>query len=350
MLNSNNKYFIPGLVTNGFRANNVIANNIENNQMKSLNFYTNNIKLNSDNIHLGKNAGNTNQSRNAIAIGVDAGSINQGVDATAIGINAGTNDQKPNAIAIGNNAGNLNQSNYAISIGLTAGKNNQNTGGIALGYRAGENDQEDNAIAIGSNAGRYSQGLNSIAIGRNACSDINAPQYKNSVCINASSSILNAPDSGFYVNPIRNISGNLTENPLCYNTTTSEIYRNTSKTFVIPHPNNNSKYLVHACLEGPEAGVYYRGENSITNDNFCQINLPEYVQYIACDFTINVTPIYNGEIVNLAVSKIKDNTFFVYGKNCEFFWNVYGKRFNIDVEPDINDVKINGDGPYKWIN
>jgi len=38
-----------------------------------------------------------------------------------------------------------------------------------------------------------------------------------------------------------------------------------SKTFVREHPLNKDKYLVHACLEGPEAGVYYRGERLITH-------------------------------------------------------------------------------------
>ena len=29
-----------------------------------------------------------------------------------------------------------------------------------------------------------------------------------------------------------------------------------SKSFIIDHPTDPSKYLVHVCLEGPEAGVY----------------------------------------------------------------------------------------------
>ena len=38
------------------------------------------------------------------------------------------------------------------------------------------------------------------------------------------------------------------------------------KTFIINHPLDDSKYLVHACLEGPEAGIYYRGDGEITNN------------------------------------------------------------------------------------
>jgi hypothetical protein len=38
------------------------------------------------------------------------------------------------------------------------------------------------------------------------------------------------------------------------------------KTFIIEHPIDTSKYLIHACLEGPEAGVYYRGKATIDNN------------------------------------------------------------------------------------
>ena len=42
-------------------------------------------------------------------------------------------------------------------------------------------------------------------------------------------------------------------------------YYDSTKTFVIEHPNNVDKFLVHGCLEGPEAGVYYRGKDKIVN-------------------------------------------------------------------------------------
>ena len=39
--------------------------------------------------------------------------------------------------------------------------------------------------------------------------------------------------------------------------------RDGAKTFVIDHPDDENKYLVHVCLEGPEAGVYYRGKAEV---------------------------------------------------------------------------------------
>jgi len=125
-----------------------------------------------------------------------------------------------------------------------------------------------------------------------------------------------------------------------------------SKTFVIDHPIDNTRYLVHACLEGPESGVYYRGEGRIINDKFITITLPDYVDKIATNLTINVTPIYdemNNISVSLCCSRVKNNKFNVYGKNCEFFWIVYGKRLTIEVEPHKISSNLKGNGPYTWI-
>ena len=147
-----------------------------------------------------------------------------------------------------------------------------------------------------------------------------------------------------------------------WNSTTGEMTRsgtasgNANKTFVIDHPspNNQDKYLIHACLEGPEAGVYYRGKDEIPLDNNQTIiTLPEYVQYLARDFTIQITPIFEGKFVLLLCSEIINNQFTVYSNNgsCKFYWHVYGKRNSIDVEVNKDDVIVKGDlnGPYRWI-
>jgi hypothetical protein len=124
------------------------------------------------------------------------------------------------------------------------------------------------------------------------------------------------------------------------------------KTFVIDHPIDKNKYLVHACLEGPESGVYYRGEGIISNNNFTTIELPNYVDKLASNFTVNITPIYHEnaeENFNLKCSRVVNNKFNVYGKNCSFFWLVYGKRLPIEVEPYKKNTNVKGDGPYTWI-
>ena len=108
--------------------------------------------------------------------------------------------------------------------------------------------------------------------------------------------------------------------------------------------------MVHGCLEGPEAGIYYRGIGEITNNEYIQIELPDYVEKIASNITIQVTGIYdNSCIKKYNPSEIKNNIFHVYGPNGKFYWIVYGTRQNIEVEPFKTTKIINGDGPYKYI-
>lgn len=122
-----------------------------------------------------------------------------------------------------------------------------------------------------------------------------------------------------------------------------------AKSFIINHPTREDKYLVHACLEGPEAGVYYRGIGEITNNQSTTIKLPNYVDQFARDFTVQLTPIYNGSISIVNAGEVANNEFTVYGNNCKFYWYVYGKRMDITVEPFKTDVDIKGEGPYLYI-
>jgi hypothetical protein len=123
----------------------------------------------------------------------------------------------------------------------------------------------------------------------------------------------------------------------------------TVKTFVIDHPRSASKYLIHACLEGPEAGVYYRGKGEVDNDGNALVNLPSYVDAFATDLTVNVTPIYNGNVRTLNATEVCSNQFKVFGNPGPFHWHVYGKRQSIIVEPEKSNVELKGSGPYKWL-
>jgi len=280
-----------------------------------------------------------------------------------MGSEAGQISQGSNTIAIGNLAGNLNQNNYAIAIGLESGQTSQGNGSIAMGYQSGQTLQSTNTIAMGSEAGQTSQGNNSIAMGseagqisqgNNAIAIGNLAgktnQFINSIIINATGNELNSIAPGFFVSPVMGTTS-ITDRPLCYNTLTSEITYNTVKTFVIDHPIDNNKYLVHACLEGPEAGIYYRGKGTIINNNNISIQLPDYLKYIGKNYSINITRIFSGIKVNeqYETSEINDNIFTVYGPNGSFYWIVYGEREEINVEPYKNEVNIEGNGPYKYV-
>ena len=56
------------------------------------------------------------------------------------------------------------------------------------------------------------------------------------------------------------------------------------KQFDIPHPNKKGKRLVHACIEGPEIGVYHRGKLKGSN----VIELPDYWRNLIDPETITV--------------------------------------------------------------
>lgn len=108
------------------------------------------------------------------------------------------------------------------------------------------------------------------------------------------------------------------------------------KDFDIPHPTKNGWRLTHACLEGPEAGVYYRGK--LINSN--QIYLPDYWKKLVDgdSITVNITPIKYHQ--NIIVKDIIDNVIYLNEKegldiNC--YYHVYGER--IDTEKLIPEYK-----------
>ena len=290
---------------------------------------------------------------NTVHIGSSAGQTNQSFNAVAIGTYAGQTGQATNAVAIGADAGRTDQANSAVAIGAFAGYTGQAVSAVAIGKQAGQTGQASNAVAIGNQAGQTDQGESSIAIGNQAGST-----FANSIVLNASGSQLNSSSSsGFFVNPIRNITN---ATVLTYNVNTSEITYSDGKTFVIPHPINKDKHLVHACLEGPEAGIYYRGLSKIENSRFTMIELPEYVKHIGKDFTVQITQLgdENTANVGLLASMVIDGKFKVsYPSSTketlpsvEFCWHVYGKRGDVEVEPLVSSVKVNGSGPYKWLS
>jgi hypothetical protein len=204
-------------------------------------------------VAIGWSAGGASQGNTAVAIGQLAGQTSQGLAAVAIGSTAARQASGTRAIAIGDStafsgsgtgaiamgyqtayfgsgssaiaigyqaAGTAGlQGNGAIAIGTSAGGNTQGNTAVAIGSGSGLTTQGVDAVAIGRGAGANAQGANSIAIGTNAG---NASQPANSIIINASGAILNGTNAGFYVNPVRNDTGNVT-NAVYFNTSTKEV-------------------------------------------------------------------------------------------------------------------------------
>jgi hypothetical protein len=170
-------------------------------------------------------------------------------------------------VAIGTQAAFFNQGLNSIAIGYQAGATFQNAvssyGSIAIGYQAGILSQGYNAIAIGYQAGSYSA---------------TTGQPANTFMISTAS--------------IRSSAyGQVSSGALMYATNGELYYRSASKTFVIDHPTILDAHLVHACLEGPEAGVYYRGEGVIptSRDVGVTITLPSYSEALATAYTVHIT-------------------------------------------------------------
>lgn len=180
-------------------------------------------------IAIGREAGECCQGEYSVAIGYRAGNCDQGQGpwstgyAVAIGAYAAECCQQYYAVAIGYEAGRYCQEFSAVAVGRNAGQCGQNNGAVAVGKQAGQNTQGTNAVSIGNYAGRYSQGEYSVAIGYRAGYGCNCCQGSYSVAIgayagecnqssysiiiNADDNDLNSCNSGFFVNPIRELNG-----------------------------------------------------------------------------------------------------------------------------------------------
>lgn len=104
----------------------------------------------------------------------------------------------------------------------------------------------------------------------------------------------------------------------------------TTKKFDIPHPTKSNHRLAHVCLEGPEAGVYYRGR--LVNKNV--IELPEYWRGLVDAETITVNLTSHGSYQELFVKSIewgsRINIVNNAGGPIDCSYVVYGERKDID--------------------
>ena len=312
-------------------------------------------------VALGWQSGYSNQGNQSLAIGTQSGFLNQGDGSVGIGANSGGENQGDYSTAINASSGQFNQGNQAIAIGFAAGQDEQKDSSIAIGTQAAQLNQGNQAIAIGNSAGYDNQGIDCVAIGNSAGFQ---NQHNNTIVISADGALNTNNTNSLYISPIRN-DNDPTFNTLTYDTLNKEVCVNTTKTFVIQHPEYESKYLVHACLEGTEAGVYYRG-NSYTDDYhkeankfYKRIELPSYCKFWT-DFSVQITPITDSifdECPLMSSSKVNlcssNNPYFLVSSNVStnFDWLVNAKRNNIIVEPEKSLVEVIGDinNPYKYI-
>lgn len=133
----------------------------------------------------------------------------------------------------------------------------------------------------------------------NGASIFNGSNVLNGATISNGSLVINAStiiNASLVVNGATHINGFLSF--------TSSIV-GTTKLFDIKHPNKEGYRLRHACIEGPEIGVYYRGRLERENT----IKLPDYWNGLVHpeSITVNLTPhkVYQELFVkSMDVSKI----------------------------------------------
>jgi hypothetical protein len=88
------------------------------------------------------------------------------------------------------------------------------------------------------------------------------------------------------------------------------VYSNGTKNFVQEHPNDPSKVVVYASLEGGEAGTYYRGTAQLSGGT-ATIDLPEHFSLVTEEegLTVQVTP--RADCNGLYVAEVTTRTIVV---------------------------------------
>ena len=116
------------------------------------------------------------------------------------------------------------------------------------------------------------------------------------------------------------------------------------KGFDIKHPNKENHRLRHICLEGPEAGVFYRGR--LKDSNYIQ--LPEYWKGLVDYESITVSLTQIGSSQDLIVDAIEWNSRIKVrsgnASNIDCYFVVHAAR--IDGEPLI--VEYEGQTPAEY--
>ncbi|MFC7591018.1 hypothetical protein ACFQYP_50535 [Nonomuraea antimicrobica] len=124
------------------------------------------------------------------------------------------------------------------------------------------------------------------------------------------------------------------------------------KTFIIDHPSDADRYLVHATTESPHNGVEYWGEVELDEDGLVAVELPSYFE----DLT---SP--EGRAVFLSCRDVPDGVSATYPKSGRFTisgtpgrrvsWLVKAIRQDVPplmVEPLRTDVEVHGSAPYRY--
>lgn len=98
-----------------------------------------------------------------------------------------------------------------------------------------------------------------------------------------------------------------------------------TKSFDIEHPTKENMRLRYGSLEGPENGVYVRGN---TKNNI--IELPDYWTGLVDESTITVSITSIGKFQKVYLEKIEDNKIYIGGRVKEISYIIFGERKDVD--------------------
>ena len=113
------------------------------------------------------------------------------------------------------------------------------------------------------------------------------------------------------------------------------------KAFDIEHPTKGKGWrLRYVCLEGPEAGVYFRGR--LKNEKV--IKLPDYWKGLVHTDSISVQLQPIGSHQNIIVKRWDDDFIYLQGQGLpiDCFYHVYGER------KDVNSVLVEYEGNSRY--
>ena len=133
-----------------------------------------------------------------------------------------------------------------------------------------------------------------------------------------------------------------------------------AKNFIIAHPIDRDRYLIHTTLEGPENAVYYRGSARLRSGT-AEIVLPSYFEAATREGGRTVLLTTKFDTVSeplsaLAASRVSSGSFLVRAIDANnptqaFDWEVKAIRADVkplDPEPRRDAIVVHGAGPYKY--
>jgi hypothetical protein len=134
----------------------------------------------------------------------------------------------------------------------------------------------------------------------------------------------------------------------------------TVKTFIIDHPTDSNRYLVHAAVEGPENRVYYRGKVTLQHGQ-AFVALPDYFEGLTQEnarqvFLQNMSGFDKVAVKTQDGKRIKNGVLHIVSQDkyseSVVSWEVSAVRKDIPdlvVAPLVEDVDVMGFGPYRYV-